>query len=227
MSFLKAIELLKLAEMAAARHVGISLADIVEEFSCDYRTAQRMTRALEQSFAGIETRTDEHQRKYWSLTTRDIRLIMAQGLRDSELVALEMGIRRGERDGAANEVEALKRVRDRLLGSMPKPHARRTESDAEAILEAHGFACRPGPRVSTDPHILSMIASALRGPFLLSIKYDKGFGGNDERRLIEPYGLLLGVRRYLVAKIVGGGDRVRHFRLDRVASMQLEARSFV
>jgi predicted DNA-binding transcriptional regulator YafY len=226
-SYSKATDLLKLAEMAAARHVGVSLADIVEEFSCDYRTAQRMTRALEQSFVGIVTRTDDHQRKYWSLATRDIRLIMTQGLRDSELVALEMSIRRAEREGSANEVEALKRIRDRLLAAMPKSHARRTESDAEAILEAHGFACRPGPRVNTDPFFLSLIAAALRGPFLLSMTYDKGFGADAMPRLIEPYGLLLGVRQYLVAKIVGADDRIRHFRLDRIKSMHIEAQSFV
>lgn len=225
-SFSKAIDLLKLAEMAAGRHFGVGLAEIVEEFSCDYRTAQRMTRALEHCFSGVETRIDDEQRKFWTLSTRDIRLVMSQGLRDSELVALEMSIRRAEREGAAHEVEALKRLRDRLLAAMPKPHARRTESDAEAILEAHGFALRPGPRISTDPLILATIAAALRGPFLLSMTYAVGVGQDQGRRLIEPYGLLLGVRRYLVAKHVGGDGQMRHFRLDRISSIQLEAQSF-
>jgi predicted DNA-binding transcriptional regulator YafY len=206
-SFQKAMDLLKLAEMAAARHVGVSLADIVQEFECDYRTAQRMTRALEQSFTGVVTYTDEQQRKYWSLGTRDVRLIMAQGLRDSELVALEMSIRRAEREGAVNEVQALQRIRDRLIASMPKPHARRMESDAEAILEAHGFACRPGPRASHDPRLLSAIAAALRGPFVISIVYHKDYRQGGDRRLVEPYGVLLGTRRYLVGKAIGAGIR--------------------
>lgn len=163
MSFSKAIDLLKLAEMAAARHFGVGLADIVEEFSCDYRTAQRMTRALDQCFSGVEILIDEQQRKFWSLSARDIRLVMSQGLRVSELVALEMSIRRAEREGAANDAEALKRVRDRLLAATPKQNARRTESDAQATLEASGFAFRPRPRFNTDPHILSTIAAALQG----------------------------------------------------------------
>lgn len=226
MSFSKAMDLLKLAEMAAARHGGVGLGEIVSEFSCDYRTAQRMTRALEQTFVGVLTRTDEQQRKFWSLASNDIRVVMAQGLRDSELVALEMSIRRAERDSATNEVEALKRIRDRLLASMPRSHARRTESDAEALLEAHGFACRPGPRANSDPLLLSKIGAALRGPFLLKMTYEKGTGGGSEPRLIEPYGLLLGVRRYLVAKIVEDRDSLRHFRLDRITSLNLEAQSF-
>jgi predicted DNA-binding transcriptional regulator YafY len=225
MSFTKAMDLLKLAEMAAARHIGVTLADIVQEFGCDYRTAQRMIRALEQSFTGVESYTDDEQRKHWLLGVRDARILMTQGLRDSELVAIEMSIRRAERDGARNEVDALERVRDRLLGSMPKSHARRTESDAEAILEAYGFACRPGPRVGADPKTLTAIAAALRGPFRVSLRYGRGEEG--ETRLVEPYGVLLGIRRYLVARIVGEDEKMRHFRFDRIHSIRLEEQSFV
>lgn len=226
MSFGKAEDLLKLAEMAAARHVGVSLADIAEEFGCTYRTAQRMTRALEQTFTGVVIRTDAEQRKYWVLGQRDIRLLAAQGLRDRELVALEMSIRRAERDGATNEVEALRRVRDRLLAAMPKSHARRTESDAEAILEALGFACRPGPKVAANERLLSTIAAALRGPFLISMAYGRDAASTGAERLVEPYGLLLGIRKYLVGKIQGESDRVRHFRLDRIHAIQIEGQSF-
>lgn len=111
-----------------------------------------MTRALGHCFSGVETRIDDEQRKFWTLSSRDIRLVMRQGLRHSELVALEMSIRRAEREGAAHEVKPLECLRDRLLAAMPKPHARRTKSDAEAILEAHGFACRPAS-VPTRPFL--------------------------------------------------------------------------
>lgn len=227
MSFYKAEYLLTLAGMAAARHGGVSLADIAEEFGCTYRTAQRMTRALEKTFMGVVTRTDDEQRKYWVLRQGDIRLLAAQGLRDHELVALEMSIRRAERDGATNEVEALRRIRDRLLAAMPKPHARRTESDAEAILEAHGFACRPGPKVAANERLLSTIAAALRGPFLISMTYGPDAASSGDERLVEPYGLLLGIRKYLVGKIHRENDRLRHFRLDRIHTIQIEAQSFV
>ena len=51
MAYAKARDLLRLAEMAAARHGGVSLAEIAEEFGVDHRTAQRMSRALEEVFA--------------------------------------------------------------------------------------------------------------------------------------------------------------------------------
>ncbi len=104
-------------------------------------------------------------------------------------------------------------------------HARRTESDAEAILEANGFACHPGPRARTDPVVLSIITAALRGPFLLSMPYSKDHETDARPRLIKPYGLLLGIRRYLVARVVGDSGRMRHFRLARITSINIEARS--
>ena len=226
MSFAKASDLLRLAEMAASRHLGVALREIEEEFGVDRRTAQRMTKALEECFPNVETRTDAARRKFWTLRGEDARLMLSRGIRDSELAALEMSIRRAEREGAAHEVTALASLRGRLLSVMPGPHARRAEADAEAVLEAHGFASRPGPRVRTDPGILAVIAEALKAPNVLTIRYAGPRDNGPRERIIEPYGLLLGTRRYLVAREQGGDGRLRHFRLDRVVSARLEPHSF-
>ncbi len=45
-----------------------------------------------------------------------------QGMYDHELVALGMGIRRAEREGALSDAEALQDLRDRLLATLPAPH---------------------------------------------------------------------------------------------------------
>ena len=63
MSFTKAVDLLRLAEMATSRHSGVGLTDIEEEFGVDRRTAQRMTRVLEEVFDTCTTRTDDERRK--------------------------------------------------------------------------------------------------------------------------------------------------------------------
>lgn len=225
MSFQKAHDLLRLAEMATSRYSGVSLQDIEAEFSVDRRTAQRMTKALEDAFPNCTTRTDDERRKYWKISASDARLMLAQGVRESELSALDISIRRAERDGATNEVRALQSLRDRLLASMPGVLARRVEADAEAILEAHGFASRPGPVVRTDPNLLALIAQALRGPHQLTLTYAGGRDPSRERRL-EPHGLLLGTRRYLVAREAGGDGRIQHYRLDRISAARLEASSF-
>lgn len=225
MSFQKAADLLRLAEMATSRYAGVSLTDIEEAFSVDRRTAQRMTKALEDTFRNCVTRVDDDRRKFWKLKAEDARLMLAQGIRDSELASLELAVRRAERDGAVTEVRALAGLRDRLLAAMPSPHARRAEADAEAVLEAHGFASRPGPQVRVAPDLLGVIAAALKGPFLMTVVYAGGREPDRARRL-EPHGMLLGTRRYLVARESGGDGRMQHYRLDRIRSAQLEANSF-
>lgn len=226
MSFRKAADLMRLAEMAGARYGGVSLDEIVETFGVDRRTAQRMTRALEDTFRGVETRSDPDRRKHWRLRPEEARIVFAQGLRESELTALEMSIRRAGREGATTDAAALTRLRDRLLAAMPDPHARRIEADAEALLEAQGYASRPGPRVRVDADLLGAIAEALKAPQRLSIDYAGAGDAAPRPRLVEPYGLLLGIRRYLLAREPGGDGRIRHFRLDRIAAARLEPQVF-
>jgi predicted DNA-binding transcriptional regulator YafY len=218
--------LLRLAELAAGRHLGVGLAEIEETFEVDRRTAQRMTKALEMVYPQVETRTDTERRKYWKLGTNDLRLIASQGIRDTELAALEMSMRRAERDGAVNEAESLRRLRDRILALMPGPHKRRAEADAEALLEAQGFASRPGPHVRGDLRLLQTITEALRAPFRLAIDYAGARDDAPRTRLVEPYGVLLGTRRYLVAKPVEGDGRIRQYRLDRITAARVEVETF-
>ncbi len=66
MSFAKARDLLRLALMASSRHGGISLAEIRAEFDVSHRTAQRMTEALDATFANVEI-TDGADRRRWRL----------------------------------------------------------------------------------------------------------------------------------------------------------------
>lgn len=226
MSFQKAADLLRLAEMATARHGGVALTDIEDTFAIDRRTAQRMTRMLEEVFPNCTTRVDDDRRKFWRLSAADARLMLAQGIRDSELAALDIAIQRADRDGAANEVQALRSLRDRLLAAMPSSHARRMETDAEALLEAFGFASRPGPQTRTRPELLRLIAEALKGPHLMRVTYEGAQGKPPRERLLEPHGLLLGTRRYLVAREKSGRGRMQHFRVDRIVSAALEASSF-
>jgi predicted DNA-binding transcriptional regulator YafY len=224
MSLTKARDLLRLAEMAAARHSGVSLAEIAAEFDADHRTAQRMTRALEDVFRSVEVNTDGDRRRRWKL--RDTSLLRLQGIGDSELAALEMSIRRAEREGASNEVRTLTSLRDRLLATMPGPHARRAEADAEAVLEAYGYASRPGPRVRSAPLVLDTIAQALKGPFRLVVSYAGPKDKAPRERVLEPYGLLIGIRRYLVAREQGRTGALQHFRLDRMRAARLDAQTF-
>lgn len=219
MSFQKAQDLLKLAGMSAGRHRGISVKEVAEEFGVNERTAQRMIYALKEVFPSISHQTDTERRRRWKL--RDTSMLGMQGIYDRELVALEMSIRRAEREGAPVDASALRTLRDRLMATLPSTHARKTEVDAEAILEAKGYACRPGPKVKTSYDAMLVIASALRGPFRLVIQYQGTQDPEPLRRVIEPYGILLGTRHYLIARDTAKDASLRRFRLDRVGHVEI------
>ncbi|MEQ9260035.1 MAG: WYL domain-containing protein [Roseovarius sp.] len=226
MSYSKATDLLRIADMAMASFEGIALQDITAEFACDHRTAQRMMRAFETVFPNVEIVEDDDRRRRWHLPRSDPRWLQAQGIRDSELVALDMAAKRAERDGAPDEAQRLRALRDRLLAAMPASQARRTEADAEALLEAQGFASRPGPRVVTDMKLLGVLTEALRAPWELKVLYQGAQDTAPKPRLLEPHGLLLGTRRYLVARPSQGDRQMRRFRLDRIHSATITQRSF-
>lgn len=224
MAFEKSLDLMRLAEMAAARHKGVSLVEVSAEFGVNLRTAQRMIRGLEEAFPSVEFSTDQDRRRWWKLN--DSRVLGMVGIRDSELAALDMSIRRAQREGATHDASTLISLRDRLLATMPSSHARRAEVDAEVMLEAQGYACRPGPRVLVEPNILGAIAVAIKAPFSLTIGYQ---GASDDfalDRLVEPYGMLLGTRQYLIARDLGNGRDFRRFRLDRITSAKITGQSF-
>jgi len=185
MSFQKAQDLLKLARMPASRHRGVSVKDIAQEFCVNERTAQRMVSALKDAFPSLDHEVDSDRRRWWKLL--DTTMIGMQGVYDRELVALEMSIRRAEREGAHMDVEALSALRDRLMATLPSPHARRAEADAEAILESKGYTCRPGPRVKTSPTVMNIVAAALKEPFRLIVWYQGAQDAKPRQRVVEPY----------------------------------------
>ena len=95
------------------------------------------------------------------------------------------------------------------------------EVDAEAILEAKGYACRPGPKVKTSPAVLNIVSAALRGPFRLIIRYQGAQDAKPRKRVIEPYGILLGTRHYLIARDTAKDANLRRFRLDRIEQAEI------
>ena len=68
MSYNKASDLLRVADLAARQTQGVSLRDVEQEFDCNHRTAQRIMRAFETVFRDYETVQDEERRQYWRLT---------------------------------------------------------------------------------------------------------------------------------------------------------------
>ena len=221
MSFWKAQDLLRLARMAAARRTGISLDEICEEFGVSHRTAQRMTDALEATFTNVTAEDGDDRRRRWRVA--DPLLDRLNPRQETAIEALEIAARTAGEQGRLRHARALSDLRDGMLARLAPRDALRTEADAEAVLMALGQVTRPGPRVNLAPEVIDAVIEALRGPFRLRVSYRDA---ESPDRVIEPHGLLLGHRSYLVARQPSRGDTLLNFRMDRIRAAECLDESF-
>jgi predicted DNA-binding transcriptional regulator YafY len=224
MSFSKAVDLLRLATMASSRR-GVCLSDVEEEFDCVRRTAQRMIEALQSAFPATEHRVDDDRKHYWCLPARAIAHLLTPSA--DELAAMSSGIEELRRRGMSSEAAHLAGIDRKVRALIPLESGARLAVDEEALLEAMGFAARPGPQPTIAPEVDLAISQALKGPFHLALDYQSRGDDKPSWRTVEPVGLLLGARRYLVGRDVGKPDgRYRHYRVEDITSAMVLETSF-
>jgi predicted DNA-binding transcriptional regulator YafY len=197
-SYSKAAELIALATMAAGRHVGVTIDDVIERFRISKRTAQRMLRMLESQFPDTDVSNDADGRRRWRLPSGVLRDLLA--LSADELAALDLAAETMTRSGLTLEAENLEGLREKVLALVPPAHVARIETDLEALLEAQGLAARPGPRQRIERRIVVAISEAIKACRTLEVEYRARDETAPRARKLQPYGLLTGLRRYLVAR---------------------------
>ncbi len=184
------------------------------------RTAQRMLRAMTEAFPhSVRICDGDDRKRRWSIEEVPLARLRLAGA--DELEAIESAIVALRDRGDVRQGRALSDLRNRLLAALPPSAARAAEADADAMLEAHGVAARPGPVVQIEQVISERVAAAVRGPYRMLFSYA------GERREVEPYGILIGTRRYLVARQPQKGPQYRHFRLDRITDATVTDTWFV
>lgn len=224
MSFAKGQELLKLAMMATSRS-GVSLEQIVEEWGCSHRTAQRMTDALQAAFPQTEIEDGDDRKRRWRIHAKVIAPLLTPSA--EELAALTTAISELETSHMTTEAATLRQLQSKVRALLPPGTGTRLAVDEEALLEALGHAARPGPRPAMRSDIDIAISDALKGPFLLRIHYRKRTQDKPSERVIAPHGLLLGVRRYLVARDTAKKNaRLQHYRVEEIYSAEVLGESF-
>ena len=224
MSFAKGQELLKLAMMATGR-IGVSLEDIVDEWGCSHRTAQRMTDALQTAFPQTEVEDGDDRKRRWRIHARAIAPLLTPSAQ--ELAALATAITALEAEQMTAEAATLRDLQLKVLALLPPGTGTRLAVDEEALLEALGRAARPGPQPVMNTEVNAAISEALKGPFLLRITYRRRTQDRPSERVVAPHGLLLGVRRYLVARDTAKKTaRLQHYRVEEIYSAEVLGESF-
>ncbi|WP_165837552.1 helix-turn-helix transcriptional regulator [Zavarzinia aquatilis] len=224
----KVAKVLDLALALRASHAGLTLDDIGARLGVSERTAHRLRDAVAQVFPALDFRLGDDGRKYWYLPPQTVDRLVDVSADDLSLLASAAGMMaaQGNDDGAGR----LRRLASRIAALIPPKLAMRLEPDVEALMEAEGIAHRPGPRPIVSGDVLSTIRQAIKASRRLSVSYRARRGvGPRQRRTVEPYGLLLGARTYLVGHDVGQdkGPFLRLFAVSGIEQASLEDMPFV
>ena len=226
MSYRNAIDLFTVAALAASAR-GVSLEDVQRVLERDYRTAQRVVKALRERFPELDDFRDEETGKTrWKLPRTAIAPLLTPTA--DELAALSLAEEMLANGAGADQVKALRLLHAKILALIPDERSRRIEADEEALLLALGHAARPGPRPIGRDAIDAAISTALKGCSCLRIRYRGWKDTSAKDRVIAPHGLLLGARRYVVAvdlNKTGGG--IQHFRVDAIEDATILPETFV
>ncbi|WP_299439104.1 WYL domain-containing protein [uncultured Rhodospira sp.] len=205
-------------DMQAARS-GVTLRQIQDRFGVARRTAMRMKDAVLRVFPqAVETEGEDRQKR-WHIPPGTLdRLVSVPA---DDLAVLESAVRLMEDQNRTVEAATLAALAAKLKALMPIAHARRVEPDLEALLEAEGLACRPGPRPYLNPEIVTTLREALKAGVAVRLTYGSRRDPTPTARIVHPYGVLHGHRHYLVGRQSEPAvEGVRTFSLPRIAAIE-------
>ena len=197
MRYEKADNLLELALDMQASHMGLSLQDIQERYGVGRRTAMRMRDAILRIFPQADEVPTDEKVKRWRIPPGVMDRLVAFSA--DELADLETAVDLLKRENLPNQAASLEGLAVKLRSLMRPDVRRRVEPDLEALLEAEGLAMRPGPRPRTRVQVIEDLRQAVKACRKVEILYRSRKKRRLNKRLVHPYGFLLGHRHYLVA----------------------------
>lgn len=227
MAYKKTEQLLDLAIMMQASREGVSLKEIVDKFNVSRRTAERMRNMIIERFPQTQERMDIEGFKRWFIpqgTLRDFIQFSAE-----EVALLETLKTFLEKKNMADKTETLERLIDKINAKVKPDVLRRLNVDADALMMAEGFVCRPGPKLKINTEHISIIRDAILRCHKIQIKYFGRRNGKTSEKILEPYGFLYGERKhYLIARYSGENydGTTRSFILNNIKSVKILPKSF-
>lgn len=194
---------------------GISLKDIMEKYDVSLRTAARMKDSIAEKYPELNEISGPYNTKRWYLpkgTGRDMVSFSMEEIHAlqnaSKLLASKKMIDSRYIDNVLHKIKAL----------IGKDAINRIEPDAEALLEAEGYAFRPGPKIIINTEHLKQLRYAIIACNRIKIKYDSAH--NKDWRELYPYGFLYGNKHYLIAWDPTK-RKMCHFNLNKIKEIEV------
>lgn len=207
--------LLRMALLLSASHMGLTLEEIAKELEVGRRTVERLRDQLQILFPNLTYSDDDNRHRRWRLPKGALPPVPPS---TSTIATLEALARDLSAQGDSARATDLRDAATRLRTLLPSARLRQAEPDIEALMQAEGSAAHPGPKLKLDRTMMTEIRTAILGFRKLALTYRPAEPRVPGRRIICPYGVLYGRRAYLVAHTESGGD-MRLWRLDRISNV--------
>jgi predicted DNA-binding transcriptional regulator YafY len=222
----KALAILRLAREMQCRTAGISLDEISELFRVSRRTAERMRDAVLSIYPDGEVTWGADGVKRWHIpgTSSD----SFDPLQTEELAALNSAVAVLRQNGLEEQARQVQSLTAKVQRLLPRKVRTRIEPDLELLMMSEGLAQRPGPRPRIDPSVLTDVREAILGCLQVRFTYSARISGEVTTRTVEPYGLLYGLRPYLLAWDRNAEpEGFRLFSLSEISGLSITDQGFV
>ena len=194
---------------------GVSLKDIMEKYGVSLRTAIRMKDSIAEKYTQLKEISGQYNTKRWSLPKGTGREMISFSM--EEIHALQNAVKLMS---AKNIIDSqyIETAVHKIKALIGKDAINRIEPDAEALLEAEGYAFRPGPKIIINVANLKQLRHAIIACHRIQIKYDSEH--NKDWREIFPYGFLYGNKHYLIAWDPSK-RKMCHFNLNKIKEIEV------
>lgn len=224
MRFERSEQLIHLALMMQSSASGVGLKEIQDTFEVGRRTAERMRDAIIRIFPNTdECRRDDNTKAWKIITLKSPEFVEFSA---DDLAQMKMAIDILSAENLSTYANNLQTIWLKMKSTAKTTSLSRIETDLEAILEAEGYAMRPLPKPKISPPILMGIRESIKACQKIRIIYHSRLKSETTERLIHPYGLLYGMRHYLIAWCEASNG-LRAFSLSNIKELTVSNESFI
>lgn len=210
----KTAEIIKLATILQNSYCGKTLDEIADDFECSRRSAERMKALLEELFPEkLEEVQCNDKKKRWRFKKGTMNFLVS--FTSQDFANLEM-LKKIIPDSAKQK--EISELIEKIKVLNPQKNSRALDTDISAIMETEGFAVRQYSTVRIDAKELEKIREALIS--MKKIQFDYEINGEEKTIFLNPYGLIISSKYYLVG-FNGYKQDLRQYLVNKIKNVKI------
>ena len=211
-------DILSLMILMQSRVQGVTLNDIMKEFSVSRRTAERMRDSLMLAVPQIEEIENFKTReKYWGFPNSYMREIIS--FTPEELANLEKLKEYQKEQGFEDKEKILEQTINKIR-ALSRKNLPKIDNALEIIMQTEGFAVKQMPKHKIDTELIETVRNAMKENKKIKAKY------NDKDKVLAPYGLIYGSKVYLIGVEEDKGTEPYCYLLHKFSEIKLTNETF-